>query len=194
MIATPRFTACLPNTLIQECPLPNDWSNLQNFSNDAHDPGGATMCGITQAEYDTYRKSNGLPTRDVRQLTQDEGDDIYLNSYWLPYCPKLVPGMDMDFFDTSVNEGCTMAVRILQSSLNLAIDGDWGPQTDAAVTALASLSPQDCIVKIKAFTARREAVYRTFNGYQYFGEDWERRSAEIGAQSIAMVPVNAATS
>ena len=71
--------------LAQECPYPGDWINPKNFSNDAHDPGGKTMCGIIQREYDTYRKMKGLPTQDVRKITQEEGYDIYRNSYWLPH-------------------------------------------------------------------------------------------------------------
>jgi lysozyme family protein len=93
--------------------------------------------------------------------------------------------MDQDFFDTRVNEG-NESVKILQFVLGIQVDGQWGPQTDTAVKAMDA-SPIKVMQDIKAFTARREAVYRTFNGYQYFGGDWERRSAEIGAQSVNMV-------
>lgn len=179
-----RFYTCLPFTLAQEAPDSSDWSNLKNFSDDAHDPGGETMNGIIQREYDTFRKSEGLPTQDVRKITQDEGDTIYEDSYWLPYCPKLPAGLDLSFFDSAVNEGTTEAVKILQFSLGVASDGDWGPLTDAGVTAI-----KDVPAAIKAFTARREAVYRLFNGFQYFGTDWERRSAEIGAEALKMAAV-----
>jgi lysozyme family protein len=181
-----RFMACLPNTLIQECPLPSDWSNPKNFSNDAHDPGGATMCGITQSEYWVWLKQQGLPLVPVQKLTQSQGYAIYYNNYWLPYCPELAAGMDQNFFDTRVNEG-SESIKILQFVLGIEVDGQWGPQTDAAVKAMDA-SPIKVIQDIKAFTARREAVYREFADYQYFGEDWERRSAEVGAESVAMAP------
>jgi lysozyme family protein len=182
MTNDPRFLACLPCTLIQECPLPNDWSNRRNFSNDAHDPGGATMCGIIQREYDIFRKSKGLPTRAVIQLEQAEGYEIYQTSYWLPDCPKLPAGLDLCLFDESVNAGPHEATKILQVALGIPADGSWGPQTDAAITGIT-----DVAAVINAYTARREAFYRSLRGFQYFGADWIRRSAEIGAQAIKMV-------
>jgi len=99
---SPRFEACLPDTLSQECPHPNDWSDPANFSNDPHDPGGATMCGITQSEYDTYRESLDEPERSVKLISQAEGQAIYQMSYWQPHCPQLPTGLDLSFFDSSV--------------------------------------------------------------------------------------------
>ena len=177
-----RFLICLPFTLAQECPFPNDWSNPRNFSNDAHDPGGETMCGIIQREYDEWRKSHGELTQDFRNLTKAEGEQIYKANYWLPDCTRLVPGMDMVFFDSSVNEGVTEAVKILQASLGIANDGKWGPATNGAVVSISDVS-----AAISAFTARRETVYREMNGFQYFGMDWIRRSSEINTAALAMV-------
>lgn len=176
-----RLPLCLPFTLAQECPFPNDWSNPRNFSNDAHDPGGKTMCGIIQREYDAYRKSKSLPVQDVRSISLAEGTDIYRNCYWLPHCPNLSPGLDLVFFDAAVNEGSLEAIKILQHALHVANDGRWGPQTDRAVA-----SSYDARAVIADFTARREAVYRMMAGFKYFGTDWERRSAEIGAASLKM--------
>lgn len=177
----PRFAVCLPFTLAQECPHPADWSNAKNFSNDAHDPGGKTMCGIIQREYDAYRKSKDLPTRDVRNLTQDEGQDIYFNSYWLPHCPALPDGLALCVFDANVNEGSTEGTKILQAALGITNDGQWGPATAAAVAAITD--PRNVIV---AFIQRRETVYRQMRGFQYFGKDWLRRAQEIGAQALKM--------
>lgn len=176
------FLMCLPFTLAQECPRPDDWSNARNFSNDAHDPGGATMCGIIQREYDHYRIASGLPTQPVIHIAEDEGVEIYQNSYWLPYCPRLKPGMQLSFFDAAVNEGTTEAVKILQFALNLARDGVWGIQTAAA---LASYTDQ--VALINAFGMRRRAVYQEMPGYQYFGKDWTRRAIQIHDQSLKMV-------
>jgi lysozyme family protein len=181
-LADPRFAACWPNTLIQECPLPQDWSNVRNFSNDAHDPGGETMCGLIQREYDAYRKKNGLPLQDVSKISRDEGADIYYNSYWLPECPKLAPGLDMQFFDEAVNGGPSAATRLLQLALGIRPDGQWGPQTDASVKAIT-----DVATVVLAFTNQRAAWYRRLSGYKYFGVDWERRTQEIGTESLEMV-------
>lgn len=176
-----RLPLCLPFTLAQECPHPGDWSNPHNFSNDAHDPGGKTMCGIIQREYDAWRKSKGMPTRDVRQLTLDEGGEIYRASYWLPHCATLPAGFDLALFDANVNEGSTEGTRILQAALGIDNDGDWGPRTQAAVDAIA-----DVPAAIRLFTARRQVVYRQMAGFQYFGTDWIRRAQEIGAAAQKM--------
>lgn len=179
-----RFDICLPFTLAQECPLPRDWNNSRNFSNDAHDPGGETMCGITQREYDAWRKVRGELTRDVRELTQDEGDAIYRQSYWMTRCPMLPAGLDLAHFDASVNEGCTEATRIMQHTLgNLAVDGLWGPRTQARV---AGIQAGDVLSVIHAHTARRKAVYQMMPGFKYFGRGWLRRADEIGAQALKM--------
>jgi lysozyme family protein len=176
-----RFLACLPFTLAQECPHPEDWSNPRNFSNDAHDPGGETMCGIIQREFSSWCKAQGKAIRDVRTLTKDEGYAIYFANYWRPHCDVLPSGLDLAFFDVAVNEGAIEAVRILQHALGVSVDGGWGAQTSGAVAGIS-----DHAAAIRAFTVRREAVYRTFKGFQYFGADWERRSAQIGAQALKM--------
>jgi lysozyme family protein len=181
IVTDERFLACWPFTLIQECPLPGDWSNPRNFSNDAHDPGGETMCGIIQREYDVYRKSKGLPLQDVSKISRDEGADIYYNSYWLPECAKLSPGLDMQFFDEAVNGGPSAGVRLLQLALGIRPDGEWGPQTDAAIKAITSTA-----TVVKAFTTQRAAWYRHLKGFQFFGSDWERRTTEIGAEALKM--------
>lgn len=178
---TDCFDICLPFTLAEECPFPNDWSNPRNFSDDAHDPGGKTFCGLIQREYDTWRRAADEPVRDVRQLTQDEGHEIYDTSYWSPHCSDLPAGLDLAFFDSAVNEGSTEAIRILQVALGIENDGEWGPQTDAAVKAIRGVP-----LVIRAFTNRREEVYRGLRGFQYFGRDWLARSARIQAAALKM--------
>lgn len=176
-----RFTVCLPFVLAQECPHPQDWSNRHNFSNDAHDPGSATMCGITQREYDVYRKSRGLPTRAVALISLAEGTDIYRSSYWLPDSPKLPAGLDLCFFDESVNAGPYEATKILQATLSIATDGVWGPQTDLAAGGVVNASGA-----VADFTARREAYYRALPGFKYFGRGWMGRSEAIAAAALKM--------
>ena len=177
-----RFLICLPFTLEQECPYPQNWTDPRNFSNDKNDPGGKTFCGIIQREYDIWRKHQGLPTRDVRQLTEAEGHMIYQTNYWLTECPKLAPGLDLQFFDEAVNTGTTEATKIIQRILGIKVDGMWGTQTDAAVTVDALRT----VALVKAFTARRLAVYQEMSGWQYFGKDWGRRTSEIGATALEM--------
>ncbi len=177
-----RFAICLPFVLKQEAPYPSRWGDPRNFSNDKNDPGGKTMDGIIQVEYDRYRVQRNLPRCDVRSCSEQEGDDIYLHNYWLPYCPELPPGLDLSFFDTAVNEGTVEAVKILQYALVLPLlDGIWGPRTDAAVSSIENVGHT-----IISFAARRTGVYERTRNFDHFGAGWLRRTQEIRAASIKM--------
>ena len=96
-----RFLACWPYTLAQEDVYPQDWTNPANFSDDPYDPGGATMDGIIQAEYNSYCSQHGLPQQSVRNITQAQGQDIYFNNFWLPHCPLVPVGLDLELFDAN---------------------------------------------------------------------------------------------
>jgi lysozyme family protein len=181
----PKFTACWPLVLKQECPYPQDWSNPHNFSNDPQDPGGATMCGIIQSEFNYYCAKHGVASRPVKTITQSEGEDIYYNNYWLPHCPILPIGLNLAFFDECVNTGPMEATRVLQYAINLQVDGVWGARTIEGITSL--VAKPEITVAIKAYTARREAIYREMKGFGRFGNGWERRAGEIGADALKMV-------
>lgn len=181
-MAPDRFHICLPSVLRQECPLPDDWSNLRNYSNDSHDPGGATMCGITQREYDLFRLQKGFHVQAVSHITRDEGEEIYESSYWLPYSPELAPGADLCFFDESVNAGPHEAIKILQMALDITADGTWGPMTELAARGVF----HDTANFIGAFTKYRIAYYESLAGYRYFGKGWIARSRAICEAALAM--------
>ena len=182
---TDRFPICLPFTLAQECPDPDNWSDPANFSDDPHDPGGATMCGIIQSEYDDFRVNEGLPTQPVVDISEAEGWLIYEDNYWEPKCSGLSPGLDLSYFDTCVNCGPTGATKVLQAALGVAVDGIWGPITQAAVDAIA-----DVPAAIRAFTGAREAYYRGLANFVYFGHGWINRAVEIGQDSLSMAGSN----
>lgn len=177
-----RFDACLPWVLREECPQPGDWSNPKNFSRDSEDPGGPTMCGIIQREYDHYRKVCGIPTRPVIDISEAEGHWIYENWYWLPHTPLIPVGLDLSFFDASVNEGATEAVRMLQRSIGVGADGVWGPVTAEALPASSRVS-----AVISSFAVHRETVYRESRGFGRFGRDWLARAQRICTKSLEMV-------
>jgi glycosyl hydrolase family 108 len=74
----PEFEKCLPDTLVQE----------GGYSNDAHDPGGMTMYGIIQREYDLKRRQWGFPTQWVKKISADEYRTIYYTDYWCQVLPE----------------------------------------------------------------------------------------------------------
>jgi lysozyme family protein len=120
---SPAFTASLPFVL--------RWEG--GYVNHPNDPGGATNKGVTQKVYDDWRRRQGLPTRDVRQLEDAEMHAIYEAGYWLPpRCDLLQRQLDLVQFDTAVNMGVGRAVRMLQGALGCDVDGDFGPATRQA--------------------------------------------------------------
>ena len=98
------------------------------------DPGGRTNYGVTQAVYDNYRNTRGLPRRDVFVIDSDEVRDIYLNGYWRPAgCGMLPEPLDVIQFDTAVQRGNVKAKKMLQAALGVDPDGIIGPATMQAL-------------------------------------------------------------
>ncbi len=147
---------------------------------DPDDPGGRTSRGITQREYNAYRSMNGLPALDVWKASQQDVDNIYRASYWMPWCPTLPPGVDYEFFDECVNAGPHAAIVILQRALGVADDGHIGMITSAA------LSGADFPTLIKKYSAARTAYYRGLRGFWKYGKGWLNRVdfAEKNALSL----------
>lgn len=174
MIETsPAFLRCLPFTLKEE----------GGYSNDAHDPGGMTMEGIIQREYDKYRVTHNLPTQWVKKISDDEMHDIYFHEYWLPHCPELPPGMDMQFFDNAVNEGPHASIVLMQRALQVASDGAWGTQTQTAIP-----TERDAVrIAVSRYGEARKSYYRSLRGFRYFGTDWIRRTDNITSASLKMI-------
>lgn len=181
-----QFALCLPHTLIEECPLPNDWSNRRNFSNDEHDTGGKTMCGITQREFTAWCEIHKQKTREVITITREEGTSIYLCQYWLPHCDQLAPGLDLCFFDASVNMGPVEAIKLLQRAYQVGDDGHWGMITTAAVASARSDTNSQRYFA-GTFTRERMKAYKQMKMFKYFGTDWLRRSDNIHKAAIVMI-------
>jgi lysozyme family protein len=91
------------------------------WSNHKADPGGATMRGITQRTYDTYRRGQGLPKQTVRDIATDELRDIYKSMYWdVIQADKLPPALALVAFDCAVNQGPARALEFLQQTWDYA--------------------------------------------------------------------------
>jgi lysozyme family protein len=172
------FETCLPDTLKQE----------GGYSNAAHDPGGMTMEGIIQREYDAKRRQWGLPTQWVDKISTDEMRTIYYTDYWLDECVLLPLPLALEVFDFKVNAGKHPAISGIQIALEFSIDdidGDFGPKTLAAVKALTETQLD---VVIKRYCVARASYYDRLQGFKYFGKDWIRRDDQITAEARALEP------
>ncbi len=146
------------------------------FSNDAHDPGGATNLGIIQREYNAYRDHKGLDQQSVRLITQNEANEIYKIQYWDALRLDDFPaGIDFAIFDAAVNNGVGAAPKFAQracnkiSGSNLVVDGHLGLLSRAAIFAC---QPESFI---DAFCDERLRYDRGLKIWRYFGSGWTKR-------------------
>lgn len=66
-----------------------------SYSNDPSDPGGETKYGISKRYH---------PTLDIKNLTLEQAEAIYLKEYWIPAgCDNAPYPMDVCLFDSQVN-------------------------------------------------------------------------------------------
>lgn len=124
------------------------------FVNDPDDPGGATKFGVTLGTL----KRLGLDltgdgrtdVNDVKALTRTRSKKIFLQNYFFePGINNLPEPLWSSLFDMQVNAGAN-AVKILQRLLGdmgmaVAVDGQIGPKTIAAVKKAMELAPDHLV-------------------------------------------------
>lgn len=152
------------------------------YANDPHDPGGATLKGVTQATYSTWLKEHGRPGKPVRHAPDADIQAIYREYYWTPVRgDDLHDGLDLVMVDTGWGSGPHTAIRLLQHSLGVTADGNFGPGTLAALDAhfgSAQLIDDVC--------ARRIAFFRSLSTWKYFGRGWTSRLNGVHAKALEM--------
>jgi lysozyme family protein len=170
-VAVDRFKVCLKHVL--------KWEG--GYTDDPHDPGGKTMKGVLQRVYDRYRDQMGRPRRWVKQIAEDELQDIYRRYYWDPLkADELPTGVDLAVFDFGVNCGIGTAAKHLQAVVGVDRDGHIGPVTIGAAHAM------DADTLIKKLHARRDHRYRQLHHFWRFGKGWLNRSRDIKAIAANM--------
>ena len=151
------------------------------YVNDPADAGGATMKGVTQATYNTYRKGKGLAIQNVQKLSNQELADIYKKMYWdAGGCGNLPYPLCVAMFDTCVNFGILGAAKKLQEAVGTTVDGKIGPKT----LALATDPTKAILHAVKLCDARIAHRYRRVeqNGSQArFLKGWLNRDNALKA-------------
>lgn len=158
------------------------------FANNAHDPGGVTMRGVTQRVYDAYRKARGVAPESVRFIDQVELSAIYKRQYWDAVDGDGAPaGIDYCLFDEAVNSGPVKSIIDLQTALAQRglyrgkIDGQLGLLTEAglrSVTNRASLINSICDLRLN--------FLHRIKTWRFFGKGWSARVASVRATALAM--------
>lgn len=89
------------------------------FSDIKEDRGGATMKGVTQKVYDSFRRLWKKVVQSVRGISNDEIGSIYKTGYWDTVSGDSLPyPVDIVSFDSAVNCGPGRANRWKDAALN----------------------------------------------------------------------------
>jgi len=92
-----------------------------DYNSSTGDP--RTNLGIIQSEYDKYRSSKGLSSQNVKNISQDEAEEIYFVNYWIPTgCEqiyKYLPKTAITIFDFAVNSGLGGASSVVANALDI---------------------------------------------------------------------------
>jgi len=169
-MARANFRRCLDEVLKHE----GGWANHPR------DPGGATMRGVIQRNYDRYRDQKGLPRRSVRGIEEHELEEIYREWFWDEVAADHLPyGLDLVAFDGGVNSGPRRGARWLQKGVGARADGKVGPKTIEA----ARRAP---VTAIEKACAARMSFLRALSHWDAFGRGWSRRVASVEAVGTRM--------
>lgn len=145
------------------------------------DPGGATNMGITHKTYASWLRVNGLPQKNVRDITADEVATIYKEQYWDAVKADSLPsGVDYAVFDFAVNSGPSRAAKFLQRVVGATEDGMIGQQTLASVQSMPS---RKVVVDL---CDNRLAWLKRLSHWGTFGKGWSRRVAEVRAKGVRL--------
>ena len=150
------------------------------WSDNPADPGGATMKGVTLANFRRYVKADAIKA-DLRRITDEQVGTVYRRFYWDAVAGAELPdGVDYAVFDFAVNSGPGRAARYLQTIVGAAQDGRIGPAT------LSAVKTRPAGVVIDALCDARLAFLTRLPTWPTFGRGWSDRVKSVRAQALLM--------
>ena len=154
------------------------------YVNNPHDPGGATLKGVTQGAYNAWRLGKGRGVQPVRGATDAEIQAIYREQYWNPVRgDDLYVGLDLIMVDYGWGSGPVTAIRHLQRVLGVSVDGQFGLET---LGAIRPFNGQNRAMLINKLCDDRTAFFQSLSTWVYFGRGWTVRLNGIRAKALAM--------
>ncbi len=150
------------------------------WSDNPADPGGATMKGVTLANFRRYVKADASKA-DLRKISDEQVATVYRRFYWDAVAGAELPGgVDYAVFDFAVNSGPGRAAKYLQAAVGAAQDGRVGPATLRAVGA----RPPGPV--IDDLCDARLAFLRRLPTWPVFGKGWSERVRSVRSQALLM--------
>lgn len=150
------------------------------WSDHPSDPGGATMKGVTLANFRRYVKADATKN-DLRHITDAQVATVYRRFYWDAVAGAELPdGVDYATFDFAVNSGPSRAAKYLQGVLGTVQDGRIGPATVKAANAKLRADT------VNALCDARLAFLKRLGTWPTFGKGWNSRVSSVRALALAM--------
>jgi lysozyme family protein len=151
------------------------------FSDHPLDPGGMTNLGVTRRVWEEWT-GHPVTVRQMTELTPVKVAPMYRRKYWDKVRGDELPaGIDLVVFDAAVNSGPGRAAKWLQACVGVNVDGDIGPKTLAAVSAV------DATQLIDDYGRRRLSFLLDLPTWKTFGKGWTARIAAVKTEAQAFV-------
>lgn len=150
------------------------------WSDHPSDPGGATMKGVTLANFRRFVKPDATKS-DLRKITDEQVATVYRRFFWDAVAGAELPGgVDFAVFDFAVNSGPDRAAKYLQAVVGVKQDGRIGPATIKATKAMMRA------VVIDDLCDRRMAFLHKLKTWKTFGKGWAVRVASVRGEAMKM--------
>ena len=152
------------------------------YVDNPHDPGGATLKGVTQAVYSAWLLHQGRDNQWVKNASDADIQAIYRAQYWdAVRGDDLYDGLDLVMVDTGWGSGPVTAIKFLQRQIRVTADGQFGFQT---LAALKAFDHSDTL--INALCEERMSFFQRLTTWKYFSAGWTNRLNGIRARALVM--------
>lgn len=150
------------------------------WSDHPADPGGATMKGVTLANFRRYVEPKATKD-DLRKITDAQVAAVYRRFYWdAVHGAELPDGVDYAVFDFAVNSGPARAAKYLQAVVGVVEDGRIGPATLKAVRAKMHATI------IHELCDKRVAFLQRLKAWPTFKNGWTARVKDVRSAALQM--------
>lgn len=150
------------------------------WSDHPQDKGGATMKGVTLANFRRYVKPSATKD-DLRKITDEQVATIYKRYYWDAVRGSDLPsGIDYAVFDFAVNSGPDRAIKYLQAVVGARQDGRVGPDT------LVKTRNMMRATIINSVCDKRMAFLKRLKTWPTFGKGWTSRVSGVRSEALKM--------
>jgi uncharacterized protein (TIGR02594 family) len=146
------------------------------FADDPYDPGGPTYRGITLSVYAAFKgetvndASRARLISELKHISDGTLRTIYRERYFKPArCTAFTAPLALMHFDAAVNHGVGAAIRMLQSVVDVTVDGEIGPET------LSAIGSRSVVDLLDDYAEARRRRYRALPHFWRVGRGWLRR-------------------